>query len=104
MSQQIAAEPSENCKQESYEHRKVDLEEELPLETAGRVTIPTIMAGKSRGVINPGLGLGLRSRHGYGFDVWAECDDSEETEPLRSFETRESVPARRRPPWMSSRF
>ena len=73
MSQQIAAEPSENCKQESYEYRKVELEEELPLETAGRVTIPTIMARKSRGVITPGLGLGLgfglRSRRAYGFDV-----------------------------------
>lgn len=45
MSQHTVAEPSENWKQELYEHRVAELETEAPSETAGRVKVPTIMAG-----------------------------------------------------------
>lgn len=45
MSQQIVAEPSENWKQLLQEHRMVELEEEAPSETAGRVKFPSIRAG-----------------------------------------------------------
>lgn len=77
ISQQMAAEPSVNWKQLLYEHGRVGLEVS---EAVGRIRVPMMMAGWSRGVKTLGRsGLGSVEVEGNGVCLeWEELVESEE--------------------------